>query len=230
VLGVASMTLPIAWTWLRRLQDRPSRVTPQEWAVTAMLLCGLVAITLGGSYWPHYLLQLAVAVALAAGIVAAEGGQWGRRARRQARLAVWSCAVAVVAMSLVYAAIPQVWFQERTGRWLAESAAPGDTAYVAYGHASVLEAADLSSPYPYLWSLPMRTLDPAQHRLRKTLAGADAPTWLVQINRPNSWGIDRDGRLRALIEARYEHVAEVCGHAVLLRSDVTRVPAPLPHC
>jgi hypothetical protein len=230
LLGVVSMTLPITWTWLRRLPDRPSRVTPQEWAVTGMLLFGVVAITLGGSYWPHYLLQLTVAVALAAGIVAADGGRWGHRARRQARLAVCSCAVAVVAMSLVYAVVPHVWFQERTGRWLAETAAPGDTAFVAYGHPSVLEAADLSSPYPYLWSLPMRTLDPAQHRLRRTLAGPDAPTWLVQINRPDSWGIDRDGRLRALIEARYEHVAEVCGHAVLVRSDVTRVPAPLPRC
>jgi hypothetical protein len=230
LLGLVSMTLPITWTWMRRLSAHPGRVTPVEWAVTGMLLFGMVAITLGGSYWPHYLLELTVAVALAAGILAAGVGTWAQRVRRQARLAVGSGALAVALVTLVYAAVPQVWFQERTGRWLAATAAPGDTAFVAYGHASVLEAADLASPYPYLWSLPMRTLDPVQHRLRTTLAGADAPTWLIQINGADSWGIDRDGRLRELIERRYEHVAEVCGHAVLLRSDVTRHPAPLPRC
>jgi len=76
----------------------------------------------------------------------------------------------------------------------------------------------------------MRTLDPAQVRLRGTLAGPNAPTWVVQINGLNSWHIDDHDRLRALLKSRYRVIATVCGHDVWLRSDQSRAPAPLPDC
>jgi hypothetical protein len=123
-----------------------------------------------------------------------------------------------------------VWFQERTGHWLAASGRPGDTAVVAYGNPSVLEAADMGSPYPQLWSLPMRTLDPDQRRLRRTLEGTDAPAWLVQMHGLNTWRIDEQGLLRTVVRERYRLVGEVCGNPVLLRADLTRELAPPPEC
>jgi hypothetical protein len=76
----------------------------------------------------------------------------------------------------------------------------------------------------------MRTLDPDQARLRATLAGSDAPTWVVQVHGFDSWGIDDHGRLRSLITSRYRVAATVCGHQLWLRSDLSRDLAPLPDC
>ena len=145
-------------------------------------------------------------------------------------IVVGAAAVATIAGVLAYATDPPASSSQRIGDWLADSKAPGDTGFVAYGLPSLLEAADLSSPYPYLWSLPMRTLDPAQDRLRATLAGTRAPTWIVGVTGLNSWNIDAGGRLRALLRQRYRVVAQVCGRPVWLRRDVTRDLAALPDC
>jgi hypothetical protein len=88
----------------------------------------------------------------------------------------------------------------------------------------------MPSPYPHVWSAAMRTLDPAQTRLRATLAGPDAPSWVVQVNGLNAWGIDEGSRLRDLLHQRYRVVAEICGYRVWLRADLTRRLAPPPPC
>jgi hypothetical protein len=150
--------------------------------------------------------------------------------RGAARAVVVSAALGTVLVAAVYASMSWVWFQQRTGEWLAESGAPDDTVFVAYGNASILEAADMTSPYPYAWSLPMRTLDPGLSRLRGTLAGPEAPSWVVQVNSFDSWEIDAGSRLETLVRERYRVVADVCGNPVWLREDLTRRLAPPPRC
>ena len=87
----------------------------------------------------------------------------------------------------------------------------------------------MPSPYPHLWSVPMRTFDPEQTRLRATVAGPRAPSWIVQVTGLNAWDIDDGSRLRELIHDRYRIVAEICGHRVWLRQDLTReLPVPPP--
>ncbi len=226
VLALVSGLAGLVWAWFARGRD----ATPESRAVTGCLAFGVVAVAAGGSYWSHYLLQLAPAVALATGIGATRDRDRGRAARRWTAVAAGSALVGALGSVIVYAAVPAPWFQQRIGEWLAASSRPGDSAVVAYGNPSILEAADLPSPYPYLWSLPMRTLDPEQSRLRAVLAGPDAPTWFVVVTPLDSWGIDVDGRLAALLELRYDVAAVVCGHEVLLRQDVAREPAPLPVC
>jgi hypothetical protein len=203
---------------------------PEHVVVTAVMAYGVVAIAAGGSYWPAYGLQLVPAVVLAVAVVAPRPGRAGRWMRTSARMLALTAVVGSAAMAVVYATVPDVWFQQRTGEWLAASSAPGDTAVVTYGQPSVLEAADMASPYPYLWSVPVRTLDPELDLLRRTLAGPRAPEWLVEMDDLDSWGIDDGGRLRALVAERYRVVAEVCGHPVLLRADVVRRLAEPPVC
>lgn len=229
-LALVSAMVPIAWTWVRACRARATTLSPPEYAVYAGLLFGVAALMAGGSYWPHYLLQLTAMLSLAAGIVASSHAPEAVAMRRWAAVSAASAGFAVIVNATVYATVPRVWFLERTGEWLAESSEANDTAFVAYGAPSILETADLSSPYPFLWSLPMRTLDPQQSRLRATLAGPDAPTWVVQINGLNAWDIDDGRRLRTLIESRYDVVAHICGHNVWLRRDVSRTPASPPNC
>jgi hypothetical protein len=126
--------------------------------------------------------------------------------------------------------VPSAWASQRTGEWLAGAKAPGDTGLVVYGLPSVLETADMASPYPHLWSAALRTLDPEQTRLRATLAGPEAPAWIVQINGFDAWGIDDGSRTRDLVGRRYRVVAEICGHPVWLREDLRRGLPAAPDC
>jgi hypothetical protein len=229
VLAVVTMLVPMAWTWLRRLRQARD-VRPVEWAVTGLVAYAAWAIVMGGSYWLHYLVQTVPAVALVAALVAPRPDVLGAVMRRQARAAVAVAVLAVAFTTVVYATVPRAGLHERTGEWLAAAAAPGDTAFVAYGHPSVLEAADLETPYPYLWSLSMRVHDADQRRLRALLAGPEAPTWIVRVDTLNSWGIDPEGRLRRLVETHYRPVAQVCDYQVLLRAGVERVIPPRPRC
>ncbi len=229
-LGVLSGILVVVLTWLLSARRGLRRAAPEQWATTVVLLFGIAAIVAGGSYWPPYLMQLVPGAVLAVGLAAPSPGSAGRWMRVSGRAVVAAAVLAFVVTSVVYASVPWVWFQQRTGEWLAGSKSAGDTVLVTYGHASILEAADMQSPYPHLWSLPMRTLDPDQERLRATIAGPQAPAWVVQVNGFNSWGIDSGARLRDLVQENYRVVAEVCGAPVWLRHGLERDLAPPPRC
>jgi hypothetical protein len=230
VLAGVSGVLAVVIGWFAGLRERSLPGGPVTAAVTALLLYGPLAILAGGSYWPPYLLQLTPAVVLAVASGAAASSRAARWLRRGGRAVVAVAVLGTVLSAIGYAVLPWTWSGQRVGEWLAASRSPGDTGFVAYGHPLVLETADMASPYPYVWSVPMRTFDPDQSRLRATLAGPDAPEWLVRINALNSWDIDASGRLRELVERRYREVAQVCGHEVFLRRDVTRMLAPEPPC
>ncbi len=145
-------------------------------------------------------------------------------------MVVAAAALGSVVTLVVFATVPSSWYSQRIGEWLAGSKAVGDTAFVAYGLPSVLETADMSSPYPHVWSAAMRTLDPEQDRLWATLAGPAAPAWIVKINGFDAWGIDDGSRLRDLVSQRYRVVAEICGYQVSLRRDLARELAAPPRC
>jgi hypothetical protein len=228
VLGVVTGLLPVVATWF--CAHRPGHDAATRTAVTTVLAFGLVAIAAGGSYWPPYLLQLAPGAVLAVGVVAPLATRAGSWMRAASRLLLAVAVAGTIASAVIHLTVPSAWYSQRIGEWLAASKAPGDSAVVAYGLPSVLETADLPSPYPHLWSVPMRTSDPRQERLRETLAGPRAPEWIVQVTGLNAWHIDDGARLRDLVRDRYRVVATVCGSEVWLRQDVTRELAPAPPC
>jgi 4-amino-4-deoxy-L-arabinose transferase-like glycosyltransferase len=228
-LGLITGLVPVMVAWARGTGRALPGATPERAVVTVLFGFGLAAIAAGGSYWPPYLLQLAPATVLAVGAMAPLASAAGAWMRAGARTVLTAAALGTVAAVVVHATVPSVWYSERIGEWLAAAKEPGDTGFVAYGHASVLAGADMSSPYPHLWSVPMRTFDPEQSRLRATLSGTTAPAWIVQVNGFNAWRIDDDGRLVTLVRERYRVVAEVCGSPVWLRQDLSReLPAPPP--
>ena len=90
-----------------------------------------------------------------------------------------------MAFWLVWNATGQQEFDEvHTGEAIAAAAEPGDTLVVFGGRADLQRASGLRSPYPYLWSLPMRTRDPGYDDLRDLLAGPDAPDLAGGVGRP----------------------------------------------
>jgi hypothetical protein len=93
-------------------------------------------------------------------------------------------------------------------------ARPGDTEYIMYAKANVGYYTGLPSPYPYAWSLMVRTLPGAIPRLQHLLESAQRPTWIVRWQRPGVWGLDPHGTTRRLLRTEYRRVARVDGRAI----------------
>ncbi len=219
VSGLAMLTAGVAaLAWVRRRD-------PVVVATLASLVASSGVALLGGSYWAHYLIQLVPAAALAAGLVAVAVPRGWRRAGAVALVGAAAVTIGATVVS------PDEDGREArlVGEAIGGASRPGDTAVVAYGQPNVLLAAGTRSPYPYLWSLPVRTLDPELSALRATLASDDAPTWLVEWSGFDTWGVDAD-RLLPLVTERYREVARVCGRTVWLDRAVERPPVPSRSC
>ena len=97
----------------------------------------------------------------------------------------------------------QEYDEHDTGVALREVAEPGDTLVVYGGRADLQLESGISSPYAYLWSLPMRTLDPDLAELRALIGGDAAPTWVVEWVGFRHWDGQDGARLERLVDERY---------------------------
>lgn len=193
-------------------------------ALTAVAVLGIV---LGGSWWRHYLVQLVPPAALVAALLAPRASRWGTVTRCTVAATVASAVVgAGVGIVLEASATAQV----AVGRYVGAAAQPDDTAFVTWGHAEVLHHGGLTSPYPYLWSLPARVLDPDLELLVELLRGPEAPTWLIELDSFDAWGIDDHGRLADAVADRYRIVETACGAEIHLLRGQQRTLARSAAC
>lgn len=183
--------------------DSASEVRDLTWPVLAVVAWEISGVLLGGSYWLHYLTGLVPGLVLLVGIAPLD--RWGRR------LLVAALAYATVANLSVWTqhattpAIPSA--DEPVITYLRDHARPSDGVVVAFGHADIVAATGLTSPYPELWSLPVRVRDPQLLQLRRVLAGPDAPLWMVVAGGSlASWGLNADAAQRYLIHHYAERV------------------------
>lgn len=225
-LSVAGGVLYLTGGVLVGLRRAVRRGYPLQVAVVTALGVELVGVALGASYWPHYLLQTVPMLALGCGLVCARTGRAAAGVRRLAVLAAATTLVATPTLAVVEGV--QGNDATRVGDWVAASARPGDNAVVTYSHPNVLHASGLSTPYPYAWSLPVRTLDPRLTLLGGRLTGARAPTWIVEWDRFDAWELDPRGLFAAKVSRHYRVAARVCGRTVWLRDGVHRALAAPP--
>ena len=208
-----ALVLGLAVIGLARLRgDRVLLATIGAWLVGAAL--GVIG---GGSYWPHYLIELVPVgcVAAAAGIA---GGRAPIRVAAVGACTAVSLVTALSGMAFV-AAHPRHQRAMAVARYVRAHARPGDTQYVMYAQANIPYYTRLPSPYPYAWSLMVRAKPGAIAQLQRLLASPQRPTWLVGAQRPNRWQLDPGGRTARLIARRYRRVANVRGYRIYLRND-----------
>jgi hypothetical protein len=211
---------------VRELARHHRQLLPVWCAVTAMLLLTVASMSAGGDYWPDYMLQAIPALAVAAALVAPSPRGRGATMRVGAVMAL-AGAVAAIWLGLERPRLGTPVNEAAVGRWMAENREPGDTAVVLFGKANVLHSAGMTSPYPFLWSLLTRTLDPDLAKLQVALEGRDAPTWVVQWHELDTWGLDAEGAVGDLLDRRYVLVGEPCGRDVyLLRTALREVSEP----
>lgn len=201
-----------------------------EWvAVVAVLALVVVSMVAGGDYWPDYMLQAIPALAMAAGLLAPAGTWTGLVMRLGASTAVVAAVVAAY-IALTNPFLGSGTTEAATGRWLAAAKEPDDTAVVVFGKANVLHNAGMTGPYPYMWSLLTRTLDPELDLLAETLRGPDAPTWLVSWHGPDTWDLDDGDRVAGIIREEYALVGSPCGVDVYLLRGESRDLLPSADC
>lgn len=216
VTGILLLVLELLVLLLRH-RRRYEAVTLGLGAAFAVEVVGMVG---GENYWPHYLIAIVPTVGIAAGLACAHG--------RRAGLVLKVSAVAVVLASAVVTTQHLVLIRETPGsaasvaRWVRAAARPGDTIVVPSSNEQIIDETGLRPVYPYAWSLIVRTLDPHLRLLRTTLAGPQAPTWVVQWDRVNEWGLDPHARVPALLNAHYRIVARICSKAIWLHDGVQR--------
>lgn len=199
----------------RRLSRHDPALHAVTWAVLATSGYAAASIVAGGSYWHHYLVELAVPTSIAAGVICSVG-----RGRTGRGLVAATAAVALVAWGSGLFAHTRADGQV-IGDAIAGSAAPGDSVVSVLGDADIAYSAGLTSPYTYLWSLPARVLDPHLSTLAATLSGPHAPTWVViRGMRTRQWMNTNDaGPVRA---HHYHRVTILCGRSIYLRGDLKR--------
>ena len=210
--------LPLGVLLVLRVLRQRLRGSPVSWAVGVTAAYGIVSVVSGGSYWLHYLIQLVPMAALACAL-AAPRSRWFRVVTT---LVVVSALAFSVMLLLVPRPVPVV------GDWLARSKAPADTVVTVEGHPAEQLVSGMSSPYPYLWSLPRQVLDPRLLRLRQLLGSARQPTWVVLWGTLDPHQVDPQGYNQAVLVGNYHQVAEVCGARVWLLDGYHRTLAPLP--
>ena len=196
---------------------------PLTAAVLTMAAFDLVALALGGSFWQDYAFGLVPGALLALALVTAQLRE------RLVPLMVGSAVLSLLWWGFWNVSGRQEYDEHDTGVALAQVANPGDTLVVFGGRADLQLESGLASPYPYLWSLPMRALDPDLTRLRALVDGPDAPTWLVEWWPFDTW-TSKGSALEQDVEERYVAHGTGCGGRTvwLLRGEDR--PTPKPHC
>jgi hypothetical protein len=232
ILLATGMIFAVAWfllnlTWLLR---RSPVLSVAALAAVAVDCAGLV---LGGSYWPAYAFVPIPSVVVCLTLVL--GSQELRRCERERLRAPERLSRGLVVFAAVTTTISVIALlshplpgtdrttEYATGEAIGAASQPGDTLVVYGGRADIQFASGLASPYKYLWSLPMRTLDPELHELRGLLEGPDAPTWFVAWAPLYSWGDLAEQALGAVLEERYTLITKACDDLpVYLRKDRPR--------
>ena len=194
----------LALPLLRRLPWRRSSIRAPgsrdpalTWLTVTVMVTEAASIAAGGSYWLHYLVQLVPGIALlasAAGVVDGQPASSGPTTPWNAttRLLVVVTASTVVALAVEIAHPREPTTDEvAVVDYLRDHAGRGSTVVVAYGNAGLVYESGMTSPYPDLWSLPVRVRDPELYRLSAVLDGSDRPQWLVMHGTSlTTWGVD----------------------------------------
>lgn len=218
VSGAIGMLIALAPVRGRRTAEEGGTAPLGFRAVTvAVVLWELLAVAAGGSYWLHYLIGTVPGLVLVGAVAARQ------RSRLRVVAAVTAYGAAATLLANVAIAVPTgppsptPADEVAVASYLRKEARPGDTGVTAFGSPWILLEAGLESPYPLLWSLPVRVRDPQLVRFTRLLRSADRPTWVVVEGESlDTWGVDGSGADRVL-ERRYRLV-RVSGDWTVYRS------------
>lgn len=208
----------LAWSAQPTRLARSARPVLLAWLGGAML-----GVHLGGSYWPHYYVQLLPPLTvLAAAAIAAI-----RRPRLRTAAAVTALLPQLVWLAaLVPATAPErqqripyyrlACRDERIAAAIQAETAPNERIFVLVSQSNIYFLAQRTTDYPYLWGKPIEKIPDALPRLRTMLDGPDRPALIVLNSDPKK--VDRSGKLHQIIADHYRVRRVVDGVPLLTRT------------
>ena len=202
------------WFAVRRVDVTPRAVLTTKWLLLPLVAFEAAGVLLGGSYWLHYLLLLTPAIVWSAALMVTV------RTTRMVLVATlaWAFLLSATGIAMADETEPLPPADLAAMSYLEHHAEPGETATVAFGRPNILAETGLTSPYPQLWSLPVRVLDPRLTHLRRVLRSPDGPTWVVTMGDDlDTWGVDAAAANETLRQ-HYDLVQRLEGATVYRRS------------
>lgn len=207
-LGTAARDLALlaaaAGVGIRLLRGSP----PARRVLLAWLAGAAVGVNLGGSYWPHYYVQLLPPLTvLAAAAIAAI-----RRPRLRTAAAATALLPQLVWLATLVPATPDGRQQripyyglarrdERIAAAIRTETSPDDRIFVLVSQTDIYFLAQRTTDYPYLWGKPIEKIPDALPRLRAMLDGPERPALVVLNSDPAK--VDRSGELSRILAERY---------------------------
>lgn len=236
VIAVASGLVVLIGWFILRLRTLVLTAPSVALATAGVLLLDLVGVAMGGSYWRPYLFGLVPSAVLILALLSsgAAAGRQGAAARpRRTAVVLTACLTASsllagVGWGIAWARGGEPPTEVYTGEAIRRAAWPDDSLVVFGGRADLQLTTGMPSPYPYLWSLPARVLDPGSRRLARLLDGPHAPTWFVEWVPLDAWDPTSRTHVERVLERRYAVHGNACnGHPVYLLRGVVRPPLRL---
>lgn len=181
---------------------------PARWVLLAWLGGAALGVNLGGSYWPHYYVQLLPPLAvLAAAAIAAI-----RRPRLRTAAALTALVPQLVWFAGLVPATPDERQQripyyslarrdERIAAAIRTETSPDDRIFVLVSQSNIYFLAQRMTDYPYLWGKPIEKIPDALPRLRAMLDGPARPALVVLNSDPGK--VDRSGELSRILSQHY---------------------------
>jgi 4-amino-4-deoxy-L-arabinose transferase-like glycosyltransferase len=210
-LGVLALLAALGW--------RSTPLLVRLWVGAAA-----VGVLGGGNFHPHYYVQLAAPLSIAAAV--------GVRRLLVERLRVATAVCVAAAVVTVVLTVP-LWFadgsaqaraiwpkdrhllrSERVAAYVRAHTRPGDRIYVVWAGADVYYLADRRPALRYMWYRNVERIDGALASARRMLADG-RPALVVVAQQPGA--IDRSGRTAEILRERYRVVARVQGVRILAR-------------
>ena len=229
-IAIGAGLLFIIGGFLVHLRDEWRQAPPITAAILAVVVVDLTGLVAGGSYWRDYLFPLVPGAALCTAVLARRDSRRGIAMRGVVVAAALSSTLAMVVWVGLAVTGRQAFTEADTGAAIGAVADPGDTLTVFGGRADLQLTSGLDSPYRFLWSLPMRTLDPHYDDLRSLVSGPDAPAWFVEWVPFDSWGNPGGAALERAVQVHYVLHGLGCGNRpVYLRAGLERAPLE-PDC
>jgi hypothetical protein len=156
----------------------------------AWLVAALVAVNVGGLYWPHYYVQLLPPLALLAGAGLA----------RLSAPRAWAAAAVLVFPALFFVGNVVASPDTKSDRlvkyaigfdndaaiahYVHSHSRPRDLVYAYDSRADFYFLAQRRAAFPYLWAHPLQQVPGARAALERTLSGARRPRFVVLFQQP----------------------------------------------
>ncbi len=212
------------------------RATPWPWVVAAVLGWEAIGVVAGGSYWLHYLVGLVPGLVVLLALSRSAAATHDRGVRRLAvtvggGLGLWLVVVSGLGGLCFLALHPP----ERTPDeqavidYLAAHRDAGTSGVTAFGDPALLQQSGLSSPYPDLWSLPVRVHDPSLTSFGALLRSPRRPDWVVMEGSSlGSWGLEATTADRLLHQHYVGAFTAGTLHVLTRRVEEGAGPEPIP--